>query len=115
VANLISVPFQCNANLNHAPEKDTQSILNIQPVVPFELNKDWNLITRTIVPVIWQRGLAAGEGSTSGVGATRFSALFSPANAEGTIWGVGPIAQIPTTTNTKLGSDRWGIGPTGDW
>ena len=112
VANLISVPFQYNANLNYGPEKDTQSILNIQPVVPFELNKDWNLITRTIVPVIWQPGLVPGESSTSGIGGTNFSAFFSPSNAEGTIWGAGPIAQIPTTTNTKLGSDRWGLGPT---
>jgi hypothetical protein len=112
VANLISVPFQYNANLNYGPEKDTQSILNIQPVIPFELNKDWNLITRTILPVIWQPGLAPGESSTSGIGGTQFSAFFSPSNAEGTIWGAGPIAQIPTTTNTKLGSDRWGLGPT---
>jgi len=36
IANLISVPFQYNANLNYGPEKDTQSILNIEPVVPFE-------------------------------------------------------------------------------
>jgi hypothetical protein len=112
VANLISVPFQYNANLNYGPQKDTQSILNIQPVIPFELNKDWNLITRTIVPVIWQPGLAPGESSTSGIGGTQFSAFFSPSNAEGTIWGAGPIAQVPTTTNTKLGSDRWGLGPT---
>src|SRR5208282_6086091 len=112
IANLISLPFQYNANLNYGPQKDTQSILNIQPVVPFELNKDWNLITRTIVPVIWQPGPAPGESSTSGIGGTQFSAFFSPSNAEGTIWGVGPIAQIPTTTNTKLGSDRWGLGPT---
>jgi hypothetical protein len=112
VANLISVPFQYNANLNYGPQKETQSILNIQPVIPFDLNKDWNLITRTIVPVIWQPGLVPGESSTSGIGGTQFSAFLSPANAEGTIWGVGPIAQIPTTTNTKLGSDRWGLGPT---
>jgi len=112
VANLISVPFQYNGNLNYGPQKDTQSILNIQPVIPFELNNDWNLITRTIVPVIWQPASAPGESSTSGIGGTSFSAFFSPANAEGTIWGAGPITQIPTTSNTKLGSDRWGIGPT---
>jgi hypothetical protein len=112
VANLISVPFQYNANLNYGPEKATQSILNIQPVVPFELNKDWNLITRTIVPVIWQPALAPGDSSTTGIGATQVSAFFSPSNAQGTIWGVGPITQFPTTSSSKLGSYRWGLGPT---
>jgi len=112
VANLISVPFQDNVNLNFGPEKKTQNILNIQPVVPFELSKDWNLITRTIVPVISQPGLAPGEGRTNGIGPTEFSGFFSPANAEGTIWGVGPIVQLPTTSSSELGSYRWGLGPT---
>jgi len=112
VANLISVPFQDNVNLNVGPDKKTQNILNIQPVVPFELSKDWNLITRTIVPVISQPGLAAGEGRTNGIGPAQFSGFFSPANAEGTIWGAGPIVQLPTTSSSELGSYRWGLGPT---
>ena len=112
IANLISVPFQYNANLNYGPQKGTQSILNIQPVIPFELNKDWNLITRTIIPVIWQPALTPDESSTSGIGATQFSAFFSPAKAEGVIWGAGPIAQLPTTSDSALGSYRWGLGPT---
>src|ERR1700750_3430910 len=52
VGNLISVPFQNNTNLNFGPEKGTQNILNIQPVIPISVNKDWNIITRTILPVI---------------------------------------------------------------
>ena len=52
VGNLISVPFQNNTNLNFGPEKGTQNILNIQPVIPISINKEWNIITRTIVPVI---------------------------------------------------------------
>lgn len=85
VANLISVPFQDNVNLNYGPLKKTQNILNIQPVIPFELSKDWNLITRTIVPVISQPPLFAGDNRTNGIGATQFSAFLSPSNAEGTI------------------------------
>ena len=112
VANLISVPFQNNANLNYGPLKKTQNILNIQPVIPIDLNKDWNLITRTIIPVISQPALFAGDERTNGIGATQFSAFLSPANAEGTIWGAGPIVQIPTTSDSALGSYRWGLGPT---
>ena len=55
VGNLISLPFQNNTNLNFGPEKGTQNILNIQPVIPISVNDNWNVITRTIVPVIWNR------------------------------------------------------------
>ncbi len=112
VANLISVPFQNNTNLNYGPLRKSQNILNIQPVIPFEVNKDWNLITRTIVPVISQPALVPGDDRTNGIGAAQLSAFLSPANAEGTIWGAGAIAQLPTTSDSALGSYRWGLGPT---
>lgn len=112
IANLISVPFQNNTNFNYGPFDGTQDILNIQPVIPITLNKDWNLITRTIFPLIWQPKLASGEGSTFGLGDTQFSAFFSPSNAKGWIWGVGAIAQLPTHTDNSLGNNNWGLGPT---
>src|SRR5262245_31885382 len=70
VGNLISLPFQNNTNLNFGPEKGTQNILNIQPVVPIGLSKDWNIVTRTIVPVIWNPSLGPGDSATTGVGDT---------------------------------------------
>ena len=112
VGNLISLPFQYNANLNYGPDKATQSILNIQPVVPFSVDKDWNIITRTILPVIWQPSLGPGDSSVSGLGDLQFSAFLSPANPGRWIWGVGAIAQAPTHSNSQLGNDRWGLGPT---
>src|SRR5260221_14064389 len=57
VGNLISLPFQNNTNLNVGPDKGTQNILNIQPVIPISIDKDWNIITRTIFPVIWNPSL----------------------------------------------------------
>ena len=112
VANLISVPFQNNTNLNYGPLKKNQNILNIQPVIPLEINNDWNLITRTIVPVISQPALFPGDERVNGIGATQLSAFLSPSNAEGTIWGAGAIPQMPTTSDSALGSYRWGFGPT---
>jgi len=109
---MVSVPLQNNTNLNDGPLKQTQNILNIQPVIPIEINKDWNLITRTILPVISQPPLFPGDDSTNGVGETEFSAFLSPSDASGTVWGVGPIVQLPTTSNSALGSYRWGLGPT---
>lgn len=112
IANLISVPFQNNTNFNYGPRDGTQNILNIQPVIPFSPTKDWNVITRTILPIVTQPGFSAGESTTTGLGDLQFSAFLSPSNAEGWIWGAGAIAQAPTNSNDRLGNDRWGLGPT---
>src|SRR5271165_279195 len=60
IANLISVPFQNNFNFGIGPKDTTQWDLNVQPVIPITLNKDWNLITRTIMPIINQPSPAPG-------------------------------------------------------
>ena len=113
VGNLISVPFQNNTNLNVGPQDGTQNILNIQPVIPIDLSPDWNIITRTIIPVISQPAFTPEGSRISGIGATQISAFLSPASPSGgLIWGIGTIAQIPTATNDVLGSSRWGLGPT---
>lgn len=113
LANMISIPFQLNTNFNTGPLGKTQDVLNIQPVVPFSINSDWNLITRTIFPLIWQPPMASGQGSTFGLGDTQLSAILSPKAADnGWIWGVGAITQLPTHTSDELGNDRWGLGPT---
>jgi hypothetical protein len=111
VGNLISLPFQNNTNLNFGPEKGTQNILNIQPVIPIEVNDDWNVITRTILPVIWNPALAPGDGATTGIGDTVFTAFLSPAKPGAFIWGAGPVVQLPTNSNSELGNKNWGMGP----
>ena len=111
VGNLISVPFQNNTNLNYGPEKGTQNILNIQPVIPISVNDDWNIITRTIIPVIWQPSLGPGVDSTSGVGDVQLTAFLSPAKPGHWIWGAGVITQIPTNSSAELGNKNWGLGP----
>jgi hypothetical protein len=111
VGNLISVPFQDNVNLNFGPEKGTQNILNIQPVVPFSISDDWNIITRTILPVISMPALGPDTGSTNGIGDIQLTAFLSPANPGEWIWGAGPIVQFPTNSTAELGNRNWGLGP----
>ncbi|MEO8739677.1 MAG: neuromedin U [Casimicrobiaceae bacterium] len=111
VGNLISVPFQNNTNFNYGPEKGTQNILNIQPVIPISISEDWNIITRTIVPLIWQPALGPDDNRVSGLGDLQFTAFLSPAKPGEWIWGVGPIIQAPTHSNSKLGNSNWGLGP----
>ena len=109
VGNLVSVPFQNNTNLNFGPDRRTQNILNIQPVIPVSVSDDWNIITRTIVPVISQP-LPDGE-RTNGIGDTVFTAFLSPAKPGHFIWGAGPVVQVPTNSNSDLGNRNWGLGP----
>ena len=112
VANLISVPVQNNTNFNYGPQDGTQNILNIEPVIPVTLNSDWNVITRTILPLIWQPPVVQGQSNVFGLGDMQFSAFLSPANASGWIWGAGVIAQLPTHSDSELGNNNWGLGPT---
>ncbi|MEP7327794.1 MAG: neuromedin U [Betaproteobacteria bacterium] len=111
VGNLISLPFQNNTNLNFGPDKGTQNILNIQPVIPISISDDWNIITRTIVPVVSMPSLGPGIDSKNGIGDTVFTAFLSPAKPGHWIWGAGPVLQIPTNSSSELGNKNWGLGP----
>ncbi len=108
IANLISLPFQNNTNFDAGPDERTQNILNIQPVWPVTISEDWNLITRTILPVISQP-LANGE-RENGLGDTTFTGFFSPKDSGKLTWGVGPVVLIPTSTDETLGAGEWGAG-----
>jgi len=115
VAALISVPLQNNFEFNGGPNNDGFKYqLNIQPVVPFSLNEDWNLISRTILPFIYQDDMIAKGTSQTGLGDTVQSLFFSPKapTSGGIIWAVGPVFQLPTATDSLLGEEKWGAGPT---
>lgn len=113
VADLISIPFQFNYDEGYGPKDAGVLRLNIQPVIPLSLSEAWNLITRTIVPVIYQESIANGVDSQFGLGDTVQSFFFSPRQpANGWTWGVGPVFNWPTATDDQLGSGKWGIGPT---
>jgi hypothetical protein len=113
VANLISVPFQNNTNFNFGPERGVLDVLSIEPVVPFGISEQWNVITRTIVPVISSPSLGPVAGAVGGLGDLQFTAFLSPAQPGTLIWGAGPIVQLPTHTSRILGNDNLGAGPSG--
>jgi hypothetical protein len=111
VASLISVPFQANWDVNVGPGEDTRFLLNFQPVMPFSLNEKWNLIARVIVPVLSQPPLAAGGSAAFGLSDILLSGFFSPKVSD-PIWGVGPVLQLPVSSEPTLGTERWSVGPT---
>jgi len=116
VASLISVPFQFNIDGRIGAAEDIQrTTLNIQPVVPLQLSRDWNLISRTILPVVRLEGVSGPEAGEPNFGDTLQSLFLSPARPgpAGVIWGVGPVALLPTATGQLSGIHQWGLGPTG--
>ena len=113
VANLISVPFQGNWNHGIGPDDGDQYYVNVQPVIPIKLNDDWNLISRTILPIISQDDIYPGAGNQWGIGNTQQSLFLSPVKpTHGIVWGVGPIAYLNTASDPLLGPEKWGLGPT---
>ncbi len=111
LASMISLPFQNNTNFGIGPNDDTSNTLNIQPVWPFSLNENWNLITRTIIPVVSQPGVAPGTSRTNGLGDTTFTAWVSPKDSGKWVWGAGGALVMPTASDDVLGTDRWSVGP----
>jgi hypothetical protein len=113
VADLISVPFQYNLDFGIGPKNARKSTLNIQPVIPVSISRDWNVIIRTIVPVIYADSPAPGVPYEFGLGDTVQSFFFSPkAPVGGWIIGAGPVFLWPTATDPLLGSQKFGAGPT---
>jgi hypothetical protein len=112
VAELISIPVQNNLDFGVGPGDGTRWTTNVQPVIPIGIGRNWNLISRTILPLVDQQGIApAGAADESGLGDTVQSFFFSPKVSD-PVWGVGPALLIPTATDELLGVDKWGCGPT---
>jgi opacity protein-like surface antigen len=111
IADLVSLPFQSNTNFNSGPFNRTQEVLNIQPVVPMHLNEDWNVISRTIVPLVSQPEPVV-DSNTNGIGDITQSLFLSPVNPGKLIWGVGPVFTVPSASDPILGTGRVLFGPT---
>lgn len=114
IAAMISVPFQLNYDKDIGPTEDGKTTyVNIQPVIPISLNDDWNVISRTILPVKWLEDIPP-DNDEDGIGDITQSAFFSPKalTADGWTWGVGPALLLDTATERALGAGKWAAGPT---
>src|SRR5260221_13840247 len=108
IASLISVPVQNNDSFGIGPDDRIQNVLNIQPVIPARLGQNWNLITRIIIPIVYQPTVSQpfNQGAY-GFGDLNPSFFLSPAKPHKTIWGVGTAFVLPTATNPALGQGKW--------
>lgn len=113
ISSLISVPLQGNFDFGAGADNEGFAFtLNVQPVVPIAIGDDWNMISRTILPIAYRDYLPPGD-ETFGLGDITQSLFFVPPGESEVTWGVGPVFLIPTATDDVLGTGKWGIGPTG--
>lgn len=119
LASLVSVPIQFNWDDGYGPDDGNKLFANVQPVIPFSLTENWNLITRTILPVVInQKDVTPGSGNQTGLGDITFSMWLSPKAPKqmgglgNLVWGVGLTSIIPTATSTNMGTDKLSVGPT---
>lgn len=113
VAALISVPVRLSYDRGIGQTDADRATLKIQPVIPFDLSSDWNLISRTIVPIVNLESPTLGGSDAFGLGDITQSFFFSPKapTAGGWIWGAGPIFLLPAGKE-EFSTDNWGLGPT---
>ncbi len=114
VASLISIPIQNNWDFGIGSANAMRYTANVQPVIPFSISEDWNLITRTIMPIIYAESPVQGGSDKFGLGDITQSFFLSPKapTSGGLIWGAGPVLLYPTATDDALGSEKFGLGPT---
>lgn len=110
VANLISVPLQNNLTYGIGPYNGSKYQINIQPVIPFKLSDNLNLITRYILPVVDQQDVTGENKHEFGLSDATVTAFFAP-KTKGIILGVGPAFLVPTATEKFLGTEKFGVGP----
>lgn len=112
VSSLISVPFQHSSNFMTGPYNRVGDLTNIQPVIPLKIGSNWNLITRTIVPVFdFQPDPTSPTNWAAGMGDINPSFFLSPQKVSKVIWGIGPSLVLPTATDQLMGQGKWSAGP----
>lgn len=111
VASMVSLPFQNDTYYDVGPYHKTEDLLFVEPVKPFKLGDDWNLITRWITPLIYQPQISPFHGSTFGLGNLEPQFYLSPAQPGKVIWGFGPQVWLPTATDKSIGVNKLGGGP----
>ena len=109
LADVIKLPATLSFGLGFGPDRDTQPTLTLQPVIPFGLTEDWRIVSRSSLSIIH----LADPDETTGLGDLDVSLFLTPARTGPWVWGLGPIFEFPTATDTTLGTGKWSAGPAG--
>src|ERR1700719_102591 len=117
ISSIWALQFQQNTFWLNKPERNLVNLL-FQPVLPVSLTGNWNLITRPVIPVFNSAPYVNKSGNlhrVTGFGDTVLVELLSPGPRLAGPWlvGAGPTFIFPTASNSRLGQNKWQIGPTG--
>jgi len=112
VTRRITLPLRYESYFLDGPYNKTKDTFSIdQAVVPFRLNEDWALITRTKLPAIVQPPKKLGDHWASGLSNGYTTFFLSPEHGDGFHWGIGPVLYYPSATNSMVDVNKWGSGP----
>jgi hypothetical protein len=121
VANMVSLPLQYNYYTGGGLGTASEMVLNVQPVLPLPIGKNWLIVSRTIVPFV---SIPLPLGNTAlgqnplvtpqfgGIADIEEQAYFTSTRPSKWTWAVGPIFSFPTATNRLARTGQWGLGPT---
>jgi hypothetical protein len=109
VADMSTVPVQFNYYTGGGLGHETMSITNVQPVLPLKINENWNLIFRTIVPIVSLP--SAGDERIKGIADIQEQIFLSPMKTKKVVWGFGPTISLPTATAAPLSTGQFAMGP----
>ena len=117
ISSIWALQFQQNTFWLNRRERNVVNLL-FQPVLPVSLSDEWNVITRPVIPVFNSTPYINRSGNlhrVTGFGDTVLVELLSPSPRLAGPWllGAGPTFIFPTATNSRLGQNKWQIGPTG--
>ena len=115
LSSMIQLPvdFTFDSNLG-SNDQGERMVMTIKPVIPFSISKNWNVISRSVIPIISLDDAIPGRGTETGLGDAVQSFFVSPKTVgdSGWIWGVGPVFVLPTSNNDFTGAGEFGAGIT---
>ena len=110
MADVMKLPIGNQFNQGVGHKSGTEYTLSLNPSMPSDLSENWILINRLDIPFIYQPGLAAGQQDAHGLGDIQYESFYGPAGKRTVYWGVGPLFEIPSATDSTLGSKKWSAG-----
>ncbi len=107
-ADFIKLPLQATTGFSIGPHHNAGEALNIEPLIPFSLSPQWDLMARPSLSATYQ----PSPNEQYGLNDLQSSFFLTPHDADEWIWGAGPVFQFPTATSDAFGTGRWCAGPT---
>lgn len=107
--DVVKIPIEAVAGFRSGPRRETGAAMSLEPVIPLSLGPDWDVIVQPLL----QAEYAPAPDATLGLADAQTSIFVTPARTGAWIWGLGPIFEFPTATDSRLGTGKWSAGPTG--